>query len=55
MQIKATRANAHDILEIFSHPQAEKQDTNSNNSSDTSGVERMSAHMHLVRKEGHPY
>lgn len=48
-------ANVDDTLEIFSHPRGEKQDTNSDNSSEPCGVERTSAHTHLFRREGHPY
>lgn len=47
--------NVHPILEVFSHPGDEKRDTNLDNSSEPSEVERTSAHTHLFRKEGHPY
>lgn len=67
MRLQKTKHNANQshsctnvdpILELFSHPGDEKQDTNSDNSdnsSEPSEAERTSAHMHLFRKEGHPY
>lgn len=42
--------NIHPILEVFSHPGDEKQDTDSDNSSEPSEAEGTSAHTHLFRK-----
>lgn len=64
MRLRKTKHNAkqshsctdiHPILEVFSHQGDEKQDTNSDSSSEPSEAERTSAHTHLFRTEGHPY
>lgn len=46
-----SRTNIHPILEVFSHPEDEKQDTDSDNCSAPSEAEGTLAHMHLFRKQ----